>query len=187
MYVAGLVEAGAGTLDLAGALTGPGALMIDAGAALQLDSSVAGTLSVDFAGASATLALANPAGFAGVIAGLAASDTIDLLGRAATSASVNASDQLVIVNGSTTLATLQLTGNYSGATFQVGSDGQGGTSVTLLSAARHPPPVAAAAIAGPQAFIAAMAAHGAGRGSAPVGPAHFDRAQLVALAPPRHS
>ena len=51
----------------------------------------------------------------------AASDVIDILGKKATGASVNGADQLVIVNGTKAVATLQLAGSYSGATFSVGS------------------------------------------------------------------
>jgi hypothetical protein len=82
-------------------------------------------------------------------------DTIDLLGRTATSASINGADQLVIVNGATTIATLQLSGTYTTPTFNLASDGAGGTNVTLLTAARAP-----------GAFIAAMAGLGGGSGSA---------------------
>jgi hypothetical protein len=39
----------------------------------------------------------------------------------------------VIVNGTKTVASLQLSGNYAGATFTTGSDGHGGTDVMLAS------------------------------------------------------
>jgi hypothetical protein len=55
------------------------------------------------------------------------------------------------------LATLQLTGTYSGATFKVGTDGAGGTDITLLTTATTPSPVA---------FVAAMAGTGSGAGAA---------------------
>ncbi len=112
---------------------------------------------VTFNGATATLALKSAAAFAATISGLAVTDTIDLMGRKATGASVNGSDQLVIVNGATTVAKLQLTGTYTGATFTIGSDGHGGTNVTLLTAASVPPLAGSS-----QAFIAAMAGLGGG-------------------------
>jgi hypothetical protein len=123
---------------------------------LEADSTMASTLTVTFNGAGATLALKKPTSVAATINGYAVGDTIDLLKIAATGASVNASDQLVIVNGATTVATLQLSGTYTGATFTIGSDGHGGTDVTLLTTARSP-----------QAFAAAMAGlGGSGSGSA---------------------
>ena len=77
------------------------------------------------------MALKKAGNFAGTIAGFGATDSIDLLRTVATAASVNGHDQLVIVKGAATVATLQLTGNYSGDTFSVASDGQGGSNVTV--------------------------------------------------------
>ena len=156
----GLIEAGVGTLDFSNKLTGSGALKIDTGATLEVDSTAASTLTVTFNGSGATLALKKPTKFASTISGYAVGDTIDLLKIAATGASINASDQLVIVNGSKSVATLQLTGNYSGATFTIGSDGNGGTNVTLLTAASVPPPAATS-----HAFVAAMAGLGGASGT----------------------
>jgi hypothetical protein len=68
---------------------------------------------------------------------------------------INGKDQLIIVNGATTVAKLQLTGTYTGATFSFGSDGHGGTAVTLVTAAGVSPP----ASLGHQ-FVAAMASLG---------------------------
>ena len=130
----GMIEAAAGTLDFTRALSGTGAMKIDAAATLEADSGAASSLSVAFNGAGATLALKQAAALAAKIGGFASGDTIDLLGTTATGASVNGSDQLVIVNGTTTIATLQLSGSYAGATFTVGSDGKGGTSVSLSTA-----------------------------------------------------
>ena len=106
-------------------------MKIDAGATLEADSDAVSTLTVTFNGAGATLALKQVAAFAAKLSGFASGDTIDLLGTTATGASFNGADQLVIVNGATTVATLQLSGGYAGATFAVGSDGKGGTDVTL--------------------------------------------------------
>ncbi len=151
----GLIEVAAGTLDISNKLSGTGVLKIDAGTTLEVDTTIASTLTATFNGANATLAIKTPATFAATISGFAVSDTIDLLGRKATGASINGSDQLVIVNGANTMATLQLSGAYSGATFTVGSDGKGGTNVTLLTASRSP-----------QALAAAMAGLGGGGASA---------------------
>jgi hypothetical protein len=158
----GLIEASAGTLDLAAALAGSGSLKIDASATLEVDAAAAKGLTATFNGATATLALKAPTTFASTIAGFAPTDTIDLIGITAKSASINAKDQLVIKNGAATVATLKLTGTYTGATFTVASDGHGGTDVTMTAAARVPPPPAAS----PLAFIAAMARVGGAGGAA---------------------
>ena len=129
----GLIEAAMGTLDFSAALTGTGALKIDAGAVLEADSSVASTLTATFNGKQATLALLAPTTFAATIAGLAVGDTIDLLNAHATGAGVNSKNQLVIVDHNKVVASLQLTGPYHGATFTLGSDGHGGTDLTLAS------------------------------------------------------
>ena len=146
----GVVEASSGTLDLTQAVTGAGTLKIDAGATLQLDAGAGSGLSLSFNGSNATLAIGRPSAFSATISGLAISDTIDLLGAVATSASINASDQLIVLNGSRTVATLQLAGDYAGASFGVGSDGHGGADIALI-----------ATTAAPQAFVAAMAGFGA--------------------------
>ena len=145
----GLIEAASGTLDFTQKVTGKGVFNIDAGATLEFDSSVAKTLTVGFNGAGAVLALKKTAKLAGAVSGLAVGNSIDLLKQAATGASVNASNQLVIVNGATTVTTLQLAGSYAGAVFSVGSDGAGGTLVKLLATNAAPP--------APHGFIAAMA------------------------------
>jgi hypothetical protein len=151
----GLIEAATGTLDFTAALTGTGALKVDSGAILEADGAIGKNLAVSFNGASATLALKAPASFAATIAGFAPTDTVDLIQIAATGAKINGKDQLVIVNGATTVAKLQLTGAYSGATFTIAADGHGGTAVTLVTAAGVSPP----ASLGHQ-FVAAMASLG---------------------------
>jgi hypothetical protein len=162
----GTIEVAAGSLDISNALGGTGPLTIDAGATLEANSVVGGTLTVDFNGASATLGLSRPREFAATIAGFAAGDTIDLLHIKATGASINASDQLVVVNGAATVATLQLSGAYSGATFTVGADKHGGANITLLTAAMAPPPAVASPHPSTHGMVAAMAGLGAAAGSA---------------------
>jgi hypothetical protein len=159
----GVIEAATGKLDFKRTMSGSGALRVDAGATLELDSSARRTLLMVFGGASATLALKAPTKFAATISGFAVSDTIDLLKIIATGARINAKDQLVIVDGTTTVATLKLTGTYTGSIFTIGSDGHGGTDVTLLTAASVPP-----AAATPNTFVAAMAGLSGGSGSSAV-------------------
>ncbi len=159
----GVVEAASGTLDFTQAILGEGTLRIDAEATLEADASAASTLTVRFLGGSATLALARPAEFAATLHGFAATDTIDLLGKTADAATLGAGDTLVIKNGANTVATLQLGGDYTAATFHLASDGHGGTNVTVT-----PGPARQLAVAGHQ-FIAAMAGFGAGA----AGPTHM--------------
>ena len=146
----GMIEAASGRLEIRGKQFGTGVLKIDAGARLQADALVFRTLTVDFNGAGSTLAMRYAKTFSASIGGFAAGDTIDLLSTRAASASINGSDQLVITAGKFTVAALQLTGSYSGATFTVGSDGNGGTDVTLVSASSQLP--------SPHLLTAAMAA-----------------------------
>ncbi len=158
----GTVEAAVGTLDFSNALTGTGSLLIDGGATLEADKTVASTLTVTFETGAETLALATPMGFAATIAGFAVGDSVDLLSIAATGASVNGADRLVIVNGGRTVASLQLSGSYAGATFRTASDGHGGTSVTMLSVATSRPWADAATATAPvQSLIGAMGSFGA--------------------------
>ncbi len=159
----GTIDAAVGTLIFTSALTGSGVLKIESGGTLQVGSSVASTLTTTFAGAAATLALRRTTlvahSFAATIAGFAIGDAIDLLNTSATGASVNGADQLVVVNGAKTVATLQLTGAYAGATFATTADGGGGTNVILASVPAAP---------SPHAFAAAMAVTGASAASSPV-------------------
>ncbi len=136
----GLVEAGGGALVLAKAVTGAGALSIDDGATLQLSTTAGSGLSIDFGDTGATLALGAVSKVKATLSGFAAGDAIDLLDTAATGATLVAGDKLAIKNGKTRIAILQLSGDYSGQTFHVGSDGAGGSLITLLAGAAAPPP-----------------------------------------------
>ena len=129
----GHLEAATGILDLTKAVTGTGAMQVDAGATLEFGASAASTLAMTFNGANATLALASPSNFAATIAGFAASDAIDLMLIKATAAVLENGDQLFITNGANTVATLQLSSNYTGFTFNTVSDGHGGTDITATA------------------------------------------------------
>ena len=157
----GLIEGGAGTLDFAGPLRGTGGLRIDSGATIETDGAAAKSLRTVFGGTDATLALKTPARFLATISGFAVGDSIDLLNINATGASLNSKNQLVIVNGTSTVATLRLSGNYIGATFTAGSDGHGGTAIAIQANANTSPPSTALFQQSPNALIAAMASFGA--------------------------
>ncbi len=134
MFDRGVVEVATGTLDFTSRLFGTGALKIDAGATLEADAGAVSTLTATFAGGAATLALKRPNAFAATLAGFATGDVIDLLALKATGASVNGADQLVVVDGARTVATLRLSGAYAGASFTTAADGHGGTNVALAPA-----------------------------------------------------
>jgi hypothetical protein len=132
----GTIIAQSGTLALTGGITGTGTLDIAAGATLELGANVAATQSVNFGSATVasttgTLLLDAPASATETISGLTVADTIDLAGITATKATVNSSDQLVVYNGTTVVAKIQLAGSYLADTFAVASDSHGGTDVTL--------------------------------------------------------
>lgn len=160
----GTIEAAVGYLSLR-AVTGAGAMVIDSGASLSVGIARSG-LGLTFNGGDATLDLGPGAKFAATISGFAPTDTIYLVGRAADAATLEPGDRLVVTNGAATVATFQLAGDYSAATFNVASDGRGGTLLTV-SLPGAPP-------AAP--FIAAMAGLGAdSRGPAPAwAPSHAD-------------
>jgi hypothetical protein len=127
----GEIEASGGTLTVQNAIAGAGGVQIDANATLVLDASTASDAPVTFAGASATLTLENPANFAGAVGGLGLDDTFDLVGVTANGASVNGSNQLVVTDNGTTVATVQLSGSNSGFAF-VTQAVSGGTDVIAL-------------------------------------------------------
>ena len=114
MIEANYAIAGDNTLEITGALTGGGLLQLSngynvspdvyvLGAVVRLDSSAAGTATVQFSdtndpAAAATLVLADPSGFAATLNGLAGpGNTLDLVGETITAASVTGSVLTVTV------------------------------------------------------------------------------------------
>jgi fibronectin-binding autotransporter adhesin len=129
-----LVVSSHDSFDLTQGATGAGIFIIDSNATLDLGSSVASTLTANFDGAGATLGLSDLSDFAATILGFATADTIDLLKVKITSATLQTGDVLVLMHGSTTVGTLQLSGNYAGDTFSATSDEHGGTDITTDAA-----------------------------------------------------
>jgi hypothetical protein len=88
---------------------------------------------VAFLDATGTLALANPTGFAGTIAGLVAGDTIDLLNTPAGSVSnvTYAANTLTIDVAGGTSYLLRVPGSFTSASFHVASDGHNGAAITV--------------------------------------------------------
>jgi hypothetical protein len=169
----GLIEASGGALTLVGAVTGTGALKIDAGATLTLGGALAAGGTATFNGASADLAIAAVSGFGDTIAGLAATDEIDLVKTAATSAVVNGSNQLVVTNNGAAVATFNLSGSAAGLAFTTESDTNGGTFIVAGAA---PAPHASLHLF--RQYVAA----GFGDHAAPL----MDRQDHLAMAQPHH-
>ncbi len=125
------ITATGGTLDIQDAVAGAGQFIIEAASVLQLDSAAGLRAVIAFAGAGGALALGDVAGFTGRIQGFTTGQTIDLLNTTASAASF-AAGKLTITNGAAAVAILRLTGPYAGDTFNVASDGHGGTNITLM-------------------------------------------------------
>src|SRR5439155_773494 len=115
---------------LTSAVSGSGALKVDAGATLELGAAVGANNAVVFNGAASTLKLDQPAGLHAPISGFGFGDLIDLTGINAVSASLTGSTLTISKSDSTTLS-LTLSGNYAGRVFGVQSDGAGGSFVTV--------------------------------------------------------
>jgi hypothetical protein len=130
----GWIDAASGAVLIAGTLSGSGNVTLEAGSTVALGAAVASGQSFTFtgagSGAGATLDLGNPAAMSGSLSGLAAGDTVRFEGVAGDSASFGSSS-LKLRSGGTAVASVTLFGNYVGRTFDVSSDGAGGTLVTL--------------------------------------------------------
>jgi len=116
------------------ALSGAGAISDATGGVVEIAGSAAATGTVSFKdGAGDILKLDAATSFASSITGFAAGDTIDLAGVLGASASwTNGVLTVAETNGST--LNLAVAGAYAGATFNLTSDGAGGTNVTLTPA-----------------------------------------------------
>lgn len=114
-----------------------GTVNLDSGT-LSIGFSQLNATAIDFVGSKTVLALTGtPQSLASTISGFAVGDVIDFVRNSVTSATLNANDQLVIVNNATTLATLQLGGNYSHATFNIVGDGASGSDIEIIYSAAN--------------------------------------------------
>ncbi|HXU99048.1 MAG TPA: hypothetical protein VG166_00940, partial [Caulobacteraceae bacterium] len=136
----GLLYAAAGTLILDKTVSGTGAAHIKAGV-LDIAGGFAETVTF-VSGATGTLELTDFKGFTGHVKGLSltGANAIDLAGftlagAKATYSGTTAAGVLTVTNGTQT-ARINLTGDYTAATFTVASDGHGGVLV-------KDPPIAA--------------------------------------------
>ena len=153
--VTGGIEASGGTLDFAGAVTvaSAAAFIIENGATLEFDSSVATGAIATFAGTTGMLDVRQPANFNAEVSGISASgDVLDLGGFTGsqssdlftTSATYNSVTNTTLLTVADTSQptdppeTVTLVGNYSSSN-NVGwtavSDGSGGADVTIQAPA----------------------------------------------------
>ncbi len=126
----GVLEAtGGGTLALDCSVTGTGTLDIGSTGTLSLSGSF--SENADFLGSTGVLDLTVPLDFASLITGFAGGDVIDLINTAETSWSFG-SGVLTIKDGTNVVAGLHFGSDYTKADFAVGSDHNGGTSITFV-------------------------------------------------------
>ena len=145
----GTIEVVAGALQItgsiAGTVSGGGTLQIDGGALLDLNASVTQDQGIVFAGASGELkvdgtgSVGNALSLGGTIAGLAATDELDLrtvgYGPDTTGTYVgDASGGTLTITDGTHSISMTLVGDYRDAHFAGATDNKGGTLVTLNAA-----------------------------------------------------
>ncbi|WFU22125.1 VCBS domain-containing protein [Bradyrhizobium sp. CB1717] len=148
----GVIDAKAGTLDLAGSIANSGTLKAEGGGTLLVAGNVTGAgdvivgndgtvefggnvgagQTISFSGAPGTLKIDHPASFSGTIAGFSgATDSIDLVGinynSAQFSQSFNATTGILTVTDGTNTANLHFSGPTFG--FTATTDGAGGTLI----------------------------------------------------------
>ena len=130
-------------------ITNSGTIQIDSGAALTLEGAVTVTGdSIGFAATTGTLVLDNPSSFTGAISGISGSgDILDLKGFDAANDTVQAATGANSYNSATNLTTLTVTdsdgasvqlslvGDYSGSSWQVTTDTNGGADIVDLTTA----------------------------------------------------
>ena len=139
----GLITAKGGKLSIESGLSGSGSAVIQADATLDIVGRDK-LRKVQFGGANGVLDLGSvPAsGTAATIAGFAAGDTIDLTSAAGGTAGHVSGHELIITGGGSTIASLYLSGTYTGGTFDVGADASGhGTRIVLDASQPHGIPV----------------------------------------------
>ena len=128
----GTVATDGGSITIQGLLNGTGAATIDGGVLTVNRSSP--TQTITFVGAAGgELVLDQLSGFAGIVGGLVAGDTIDVAGIAATSGYITSSDNLILTGAANqTVATLRMSGDFSKEELVVTADGHGGSDISVV-------------------------------------------------------
>ena len=139
----GALEADAGTLTVMGAVSGGGSGVVAGG---TLAFAAAFDEAVDFETAGGVLGLAQSQSYNAAISGFSAvgATTLDLsdigfVAAGEASYAGTATSGVLTVTDGTHTASINLIGDYLGATFTAASDGHGGTSVTASSPGARPP------------------------------------------------
>jgi hypothetical protein len=133
----GFVIASSGTLDVTGAITGDGSMMIQNGATLELGGAAPVTQVVTFRTTASVLELNDAEAFSATVRGFGAGSVIDLRGGGFSSATIAYSGStkegtLTLTNGAH-IARIALIGQYAAANFAASSDGHGGTDITYVA------------------------------------------------------
>jgi len=118
-------------LNIAHAISGTGTLDISGGGTLTLGGGSDSGQTVDFMASAGLLALAVPKSFNGTIGGFGTGDTVDLLKTAANHVKF-AGGVLSVTNGTTSVASLHLSGPYTTANFALHTDHHGGTLILFV-------------------------------------------------------
>ena len=126
------------------AIDGTGNIDLTTGASLILAGTVATTQTTRFGDGANTLHLTAPATFAGVVEWFSQHDTIVLDGVSASAGIYSAkadanTGTLTLTNGQQTVATLKFSATEPGATFQLGADAAGDTTIRLSPIADSAP------------------------------------------------
>lgn len=130
---AGTVDVSSGTLTFAGAMGGAGTFILDGTATLDLINGAGAGSTMQFALPGGTLETSVQSTFASTISGFAAGDEIDAAGIGFVSGTTSvgfSGGTLTVAEGGASAAFI-LTGSYTPGMFQLGSDGHGGTAITL--------------------------------------------------------
>ena len=133
-----MIKSGTGTLTLTGANTYTGGTTIAAGTLVLDGSSAAGTGTISFQADAQALRLTAGGTLSNTVAGFATDgDIIDVrgIGTDAKARFDYGTSTLTLTDaaGTTTKATIQLSGSYAGQVFSTASDGMGGTQVSVAA------------------------------------------------------
>jgi hypothetical protein len=125
-----------GTSRIDTALSGSGTVSLEAGASVEIGASVGASETIWLGAGANTLHLAQPAAFAGQIAGFSSADLLVLDGATVTSAfgsTASESDSTIVTlfNGTSVVGTLRFSATEPGAVFQLGADAAGNPTIAL--------------------------------------------------------
>jgi hypothetical protein len=126
------------TLNVSGGISSDlgasGVIDLNGTSTAVLNGSVSSNEVVDLSNANGRLVLGGPGGFAATIRGLSSNDTVDLSGFLAVSKTF-ANNTLVLTDAGGAQDTLTIQGAFTSSSFQLSSDGNNGTNITVCFAA----------------------------------------------------